>query len=240
MRRHRTYYAPPDAVNHDGTLLLPDEEWRHAVRVMRCRAGDEIAVVNGVGMWHRVRLTSRSGHGEIVESRADAGEPDRRLTVALALLKNPKRYQTFMEKAVELGASTVIPLLTERTQAQSLRPDRAQRILVAAMKQCGRSRIPELLHPQPLDAVLQGGSGQRMVVCMQQAPARMTFGEGDITILVGPEGGFTDEEITRSMEAGAIAASLSQQRLRAETAAIVAMAIAMLSPIQETGDRQRR
>ena len=238
MSQHTIYYAPPDAFKPDGTVLLPDQEWHHAVQVMRCKKGDQIVVVDGVGTWCRVRLDGQRGRGEVVESRAGFGEPDRRLTMALGLLKSRKRFRTFLEKAVELGARKIIPLVTDKAQVHSLRLDRARRVLVAAMKQCGRCRIPELLPPQPLQALIRDAGDQRMIMCLQQSPVRLVPAAGDVTILVGPEGGFTEDEIALSVAAGVVGMSLSQQRLRAETAAIAAMAIAML-PV-ETGDQQGR
>ena len=223
----------------DGTVHLPEQEWRHAVRVRRCNTGDEIEVVDGMGVCYRVRLVSLRGQGMVIESEPELGEPVRQLTIALALLKSSKRYETFLEKAVELGARRIIPLLTKRTYPTALRSGRAHRVLVAAMKQCARCRIPELLPPQSLSEVLRSGTEQQMVMCRRDAAGRLSPGDNNVTILVGPEGGFAKDEAEQAVEAGVALVSLSGQRLRAETAAIAAMALAMSPGIPETTNPQR-
>lgn len=232
-----TFYAPPSHIENS-RVVLPDDEARHAVRVLRHGPGDEIVVVDGAGGRYRVRLTEtdkRSAAGEIVAAEREVGEPSYRLRVGLGTLKNASRFETFAEKAVELGVSEIVPLVTERTERMSLKAQRMENILVAAMKQSGRSRLPTLTEPQPLADVLAASSGV-CILCHESAdpeamlPTVLSRAEDAraISVLVGPEGGFSEEEVAAAEEAGWTVASLGPRRLRAETAAIVAAAAVML------------
>lgn len=234
-----SFYAPPTAFR-DTYVTLPEDEARHVGRALRKQPGDEIVVVDGVGGWHRVVLDHvdrRTAAGRVVETQHDVGEPDYDLCVGLALLKNRSRYETFLEKAVELGVSEVVPLRTARTEKGRLKRQRAENILVAAMKQCGRSRRPHLTELQSLFDVLPHSPAERYLLCHEKADASRTLAAAlaqpsevrSLCILVGPEGGFTDDEVEAAVQAGAELVSLGPRRLRAETAAIVAAAGVMLA-----------
>ena len=232
-----TFYVPSSHFQND-RVVLPDDEARHAVRVLRHAPGDEIVVVDGAGGRYRVRLTEtdkRSAAGEVMAVEREVGEPNYRLRIGLGTLKNASRFETFAEKAVELGVSEIVPLVTERTERMSLKAQRMENILVAAMKQSGRSRLPTLAEPQPLADALAEAADLR-ILCHESAdpeamlPIVLSQAEGAsaITMLVGPEGGFSEEEVAEAEEAGWRVVSLGPRRLRAETAAIVAAAAVML------------
>ncbi|GIV59932.1 MAG: ribosomal RNA small subunit methyltransferase E [Rhodothermaceae bacterium] len=233
------HYAPPACIEGE-TVILPEEEAHHVVRVLRRRVGDEITVVDGEGGWYRVRLDEANrtrAAGTILERRQGVGEPPYDLTIGMAVLKNPGRFETFLEKAAELGVSAVVPLHTGRTEKERIKPARARRILVAAMKQCGRSRLVRLDPPQALPDLLRGASPDLGFLCHEQADPACTLdamlrryaGARRVVVLVGPEGGFTEDEVAGAREAGYHPVSLGPRRLRAETAGLVAAAAVMLA-----------
>ncbi len=233
-----TFYAPPECFV-DGRIVLPEDEARHAVRSLRHGVGDEILVVDGVGGRHRVRLTEvdkRGAEGEVTASEQGVGEPPYRLRLGLGVLKNPGRFETFAEKAVELGVSEIVPLLTERTERAKVKETRLRALLVAAMKQSGRSRLPQITSPQPLKAALEVPADGLRLLCHEAADPtasllhRLGAGDpiGSATVLVGPEGGFSDAEVAMAEAAGWEVVWLGPRRLRAETAALTAAAVFML------------
>ncbi|GIV58350.1 MAG: ribosomal RNA small subunit methyltransferase E [Rhodothermaceae bacterium] len=241
MGSHETtwFFTPPERIAGDRIALL-DEEAHHAVRVLRRRPGDELIVVDGEGGWYRMRLdrADRKGvEGRILERRHEVGEPGYRLTVGIGLLRQPARFETFLEKAVELGVSAVVPLLTERTEKVRFNEGRARRILTAAMKQCGRSRLVDLQPSRPLQAWLTERPPGVRLICHEQADPTATVmtrlagasDEDRITVLIGPEGGFAADEVARAASAGYQVVSLGPRRLRAETAGIVAATAVMLA-----------
>lgn len=232
------FFAPPSRIRGD-RVVLPDDEAHHAARVLRHQPGDEVVVVDGAGGWHRVVLDAvdrRQVAGRVVETRHGVGEPAYDLTIGMALLKNRSRFETFLEKAVELGAARVVPLVTERTERGHLKETRAHNILVAAMKQSQRCRLVELAEPAAFDDAL-GGAYDLSLLCHEQtgpdahvlaALARHPAARS-IRVWIGPEGGFSDAEVAAATAAGFIPVSLGPRRLRAETAALAAAAAVMLA-----------
>ena len=238
-----SFYAPPPS--HQGDrITLPDDEARHAARVLRKKPGDEIAVVDGEGGWFRVRLDEVGKDavaGVIVEGRREVGEPGYELVMGVALLKNASRFETFLEKAVELGVAAVVPLVTARTEKGRLKRPRAEGILTAAMKQSGRSRRVRLFEPTSLDVWFEegraSGTDVHALICHEGVGVERSIyralagrpGAPRVEVLVGPEGGFSDEEVAAAMEAGFAPVSLGPRRLRTETAALTAAAAVMLA-----------
>lgn len=239
MLETTSFYAPPECFR-DRWVTLPEEEAHHAANVLRGAAGEEVIVVDGEGGWYRVRLeTLDKNHvtGVVLEEQREVGEPSYELTIGIALLKNRRRFETFLEKAVELGVRRILPLDTERTEKQRLRMDRAERIMIAALKQTRRSRLPTLQPVQSLEEVLQTSATGISVICHEQADRSATLGhvldgrlDAPIQVLIGPEGGFSGSEIEQARRKGWQLASLGCRRLRAETAGItVAAAVQLLN-----------
>lgn len=230
------FYAPPSHVAAD-RITLPEAEARHAVKVLRMREGDEIVVVDGVGGWYRGALVEAFRDRAVVqvrETRRDVGEPARSVVLALGVLHHRDRFETAVEKAVELGAMGVLPLRTARAAPGSMREARLETILLAGMKQSMRSRLPQL-HPEAtLVDVLDAFPGAQFLIAHEAAEGVPTPAAASstparpIVVLIGPEGGFTDEEVSQAVDAGAVVVSLGPRRLRAETAALVALADLML------------
>jgi 16S rRNA (uracil1498-N3)-methyltransferase len=214
-------------------VVLPEDEVRHLRTVLRGDEGDEITVVDGTGGWYRVKishLAPEQGVGTIVEEREEVGEPDVNVTVALGLLKKRSRFETFVEKAVELGVRRIVPLRTRRTERDSIREERLRNVMVAAMKQCRRSRLPDLAAPRSHEALLAASGAELRLVCnagTDAVPIQQAVAEAapvaSALVLVGPEGGFSEAEVEEAVEAGCVSVSLGARRLRAETAGIAAL-----------------
>lgn len=227
-----TFYTPPDCFEGE-RAILPDDEARHAVKVLRKQVGDELIAVDGEGGWYRIRLEQvgqRRAAGTVLETRRGVGEPAYELVLGIGLIKSRNRFETFVEKAVELGVHSIIPLHTARTEKEGVKAERTRNIMVAAMKQCGRSRLPALSEPTALPTVLEAATAHTTLVAHEQtgaaASVRGALAEVPPTArllgLIGPEGGFTKEEVTMAEQAGGTAVSLGPRRLRAETAGIAA------------------
>lgn len=211
----------------------------HATRVLRLRPDDEIVAVDGRGGWYRVRLDytdRRNASGQILERRRDVGEPSYHLTLAVGLTKQRARFEMLLEKAAELGVGEIVPLITERTERETVRLDRLESKLVAAMKQCGRCRLIGLREPVPFGTFL-GEAKADLSLCCHEAADQENHIMGilrklpipeRIAGLIGPEGGFSQREILEAAEHDFAIVSLAPRRLRTETAAIaVAAAISL-------------
>lgn len=239
MNTETYFYAPPDAISGD-RVVLPPEEARHAVRVLRMKSGDEIVVVDGTGGWYHVVLDhvdKQHATGRIVERRQNAGEPQFRLTVGLGLLKNLNRFELFLEKAAELGVSEVVPLQTTHSENSRIKSQRAMGISIAAMKQRRRSRLVNLTDLQSFEAFVRSSTSGIRLICHEDPSVRTSIlGElsgkertNEVRVLIGPEGGFSNEELSLASEFGFRPVSLGPGRLRAETAAIVASTAVLLT-----------
>jgi 16S rRNA (uracil1498-N3)-methyltransferase len=140
-----------------------------------------------------------------------------------------KRTQTdwLVEKSTELGVARLIPVMTQRTVTERVRLDRLESIAIEAAEQCGRTRVPQIVEPTSLKRLIEELDPARHLYFADEAggePVASTFAEGPALILVGPEGGFTEEERQLVRGSGASAISLGPRILRAETAALAALA----------------
>ncbi|MGA0608210.1 16S rRNA (uracil(1498)-N(3))-methyltransferase [Phenylobacterium sp. VNQ135] len=224
-------------VPHDLTaraeLLLDESQSRYLAAVMRAKAGDELRVFNGrQGEWRALvaQVGKRAVTLQVIDpARPQAPGPD--LDLVVALVKRAP-LETIVEKAAELGARRIRPVVTERTNADHTRVDRLRAIATEASEQTGRLDVPEVLEPVKLESLIAGwDGGRRLLFCDEAGDARPALqalegASGPWAILIGPEGGFSPRE--REMLRGlpyATAATLGPRILRADTAAISALTL---------------
>ena len=198
--------------------------------VLRLGVGAELLVFDGgSGEWlARIVEAGKKRMALTVELRTREPEtiPDVRLAFAPV-----KRAQTdwLVEKATELGAAGLQPVMTQRTVAERVKLERLEAIAIEAAEQCGRTRLPEIMEPVTLKQLLTA-SDRRLYFADETGgePAAHAFAAGPATILIGPEGGFTEEERALVRAApGSMPISLGPRILRAETAALAALAAYM-------------
>jgi 16S rRNA (uracil1498-N3)-methyltransferase len=225
-------------VPHDlaagAALPLDEGQSRYLAAVMRLSVGDELLAFNGRdGEW-RARVASVGKRAVTLEAeaqaRAQATGPD--LDLLVALVKRA-RLETIVEKAAELGAARVLPVITERTNADHTRVDRLRSIAVEAAEQTGRLDVPEVLEPVKLERLIDGWEeGRKLLFCDEAGDALPALEalkggtDGPWAILIGPEGGFSPVERQRLRALDyAVPASLGPRILRADTAAIGALTL---------------
>lgn len=218
------------------TARLDAEESGHCVRVLRHRVGDEISVIDGLGSLFKCRLAvadPRGAEAEILEKVPGFGAVPYRLTMAVCPTKNIDRFEWFAEKATEFGVDAIIPLVGDHSERKVLKPERLRRILLSATKQSLKARIPALGELVSVREFLKSHSGLKLVCCcFEPEGGRKTITETiraaapgtPVTVLIGPEGDFSDDEVALAMESGWIPVSLGASRLRTETAALAAVA----------------
>ena len=198
--------------------------------VLRMKVGGELLVFDGAsGEWlARIAEAGRKRMTLIVERRTREPETIPDVWLAFAPVKRA-RIDWLVEKATELGVARLIPVTTQRTVVERLNLERLRAHIIEAAEQCGRTRLPELAEPVTLARFLQGGT--RTLYFADESggePAIKAFKPGPATILTGPEGGFSEEERAAVRTApNAIAISLGPRILRAETAALAALAAYM-------------
>jgi 16S rRNA (uracil1498-N3)-methyltransferase len=215
-------------------LALDEGQSRYLAAVMRLSPGDELLAFNGRdGEWRaRVERVGKRAVtlGVLVQERPQAQGPD--LDLIVALVKRA-RLETIVEKAAELGARRVRPVITERTNADHTRVDRLQAIAVEAAEQTGRLDVPQVMEPVKLEALIAGWeAGRALLFCDEAGDAKPALDAlagrdgGPWAILIGPEGGFSPAERARLRELSfAVPATLGPRILRADTAAISALTL---------------
>jgi 16S rRNA (uracil1498-N3)-methyltransferase len=215
------------------SIELDSKQANYLGNVLRMGIGAELLVFDGAsGEWlARVEEASKKRMTLLVERKTREAETIPDVWLAFAPVK---RTQTdwLVEKATELGVGRLVPVMTERTVAERVRLDRLGSIAIEAAEQCGRTRLPDIAEPEPLSRLLATREVERTLYFADESrdgqPAGTAFQSGAALILTGPEGGFTEAE-RQSVRAApnAIALSLGPRILRAETAALAALAAYM-------------
>jgi 16S rRNA (uracil1498-N3)-methyltransferase len=231
-----TFYAPPP-LPADGRVTLSGDQAHHAHTVCRFHKGDPITIVDGEGLAHFcevIAITSERCVCRIFKTVKNWGEPPVSVDLASGLSKSTK-FDWTCEKATELGASGVIPFLSEKSAIKLDDPAgagrkvaRYQRLVVAAMKQSLRSRLPRIADITTLPQVIAAFSSYHRVLLADatkgSAPfdraAELAFSARKILLIVGPESGFSPAELEQMCASGAVPISLGPRRLRTETAAV--------------------
>jgi 16S rRNA (uracil1498-N3)-methyltransferase len=200
--------------------------------VLRLKEGAELLIFDGLSGEWLARIADAGKKRMTLSVERRTREPEAIPDVWLAFAP-VKRNQTdwLVEKATELGAARLIPVITQRTIADRVKLERLEAITIEAAEQCGRTRLPEIDEPITLKQLLSARDGERRLYFADESggePAAASFAAGPALILTGPEGGFTDEErIAIRAASNAVAISLGPRILRAETAALASLAAFM-------------
>lgn len=215
---------------------LPAEEANHAVKVLRLKPGDLLTVTDGIGTMAKASIEDNNPKSCLirlleVETSDDSGF---RLHLAVAPTKNIARFEWFLEKATEFGLAEITPVYCDHSEREKLRTDRLMKVLVSAMKQSLKSRLPLLNEPVALDKIIQSETcpDNRFIAWVDSEPRphlKDACSPGmDALVLIGPEGDFSPGEIKLALEKGFKPVSLGKARLRTETAALASCFIVNL------------
>ena len=218
-------YPSPELPALGARIPLPPATSHHVLVVCRHPRGDVLRLFDGAGGEVEARLVGTEAGLAVVEGLGPVPSPGSagpRVVLAQALLKGAA-FEEVLRLATACGASAVQPVITRRTVARGGRPDRWARILEASARQCGRPDLPEVAPPCLLgEFVARPLPPARLVLLPGAAPC--TAPEGDRCLLVGPEGGFDDDEVEIARAAGFSPAGLGPWTLRAADAAAAALA----------------
>ncbi|MBA4335443.1 MAG: 16S rRNA (uracil(1498)-N(3))-methyltransferase [Methylobacterium sp.] len=230
--RHRLFLEP--ALTDGARLPLEREQANYLLSVLRMKQDDTVLVFNGRdGEW--LAAISVEGRKQasltlVRQTRPQPAAPD--LHYLFAPLKHA-RLDYMAQKAVEMGAGVIQPVLTRRTQVSRLNLDRMRANAVEAAEQCGILSLPEIRAERPLEAALEALEPERLLVFCDEAMAQASpvaalaqAQPGPLAVLIGPEGGFDEGERQRILaRPGTLPISLGPRILRADTAAVAALAL---------------
>lgn len=227
---NQLFYTPDI---RDGFARLDEEESRHLLSVLRRKVGDRLQLTDGRGVYYEAEISEagkRHALARILSSTPSAPERPARLHLAIAPTKQIERFEWFLEKAVEIGVDEITPLLCQRSERDTIRLDRLEKILVSAMKQSLRARLPQL---NPLTrfqkfAAATTEAQKRIAWCADEPLPHLksTLSSGiDTVIAIGPEGDFSPEEVAAALQSGFTGVGLGVARLRTETAGVLSVSI---------------
>ncbi len=222
------FYAPHLQKN-DTFYLFDKDESRHIAKVLRKRIGDILYLTNGKGLMFKAKIIDDNPKKTKVQIIEVESRPNRnyRLQIAIAPTKNNDRYEWFLEKATEIGIDTVTPLLTRYSERKHIKKERFDKILISAMKQSLQVYKPQLNDLTAFDDFLKQDFGniQKFIAYCKAGNTLISQiqPQKDTLILIGPEGGFSDTELQKAIVAGFIPVGLSDNRLRTETAGLMAV-----------------
>jgi 16S rRNA (uracil1498-N3)-methyltransferase len=235
----RRFYVTPEQIN-ESNVTLSAEESHHLARVLRLRTNDEAFVFDGQGHEYRCRVgvVEKSGTQlEIIDELKDQVESPLRLTLAQALAKGEK-FDFIVQKATELGVSSIAPIITDHTDiklsddSSARRLDRWQRISLESLKQSGRRRLVSVLTPVNVKEFIESLAASNIVLVMSERGGlsiiealKDSESDSDIVVIIGPEGGWSDGEYDLFQNHRCKLVTLGPRILRTETAAIAAVTL---------------
>jgi len=219
----------PDITENTNEFSFSKEESNHIVKVLRKNMGDTLHITNGQGWLFSAEITLANRKNCLVKIVSKSFQPKRnyQLHMAVAPTKMNDRYEWFLEKATEIGIDTITPIICDHSERKIVKTDRFEKILQSAMKQSLNCYIPKLNQSILFkDFINQDFTGNLFIAHCEESDKKSFKNElkpnSNITILIGPEGDFSVNEIKMAIENKFIPVTLGDTRLRTETAAIVA------------------
>ena len=253
MKEARYFYVP-DAAQH---RELPADECQHAIRVLRLKVGDELFLMDGVGNYYRAQVTEASSHHccyEIVENLPQERQWEGCVHLAIAPTKLMDRMEWMAEKITEIGIDELSFLDCQFSERRVVKLPRIEKIVVSAVKQSHKAWMPVVHEMTAFKTFIsQPREGRKYIAhCYEEIPRTYLFDElqnpstvnsqlstvnsqlstvnsQDVTVLVGPEGDFSIDEVRQAVEAGWQSVHLGKSRLRTETAGLSAVMMMQLS-----------
>lgn len=220
-------FYTPDILNKPE---LPEEEAQHCVRVLRLTTGDEITLTDGQGYYYKAEITAATNKRCFINIKEKIFQDPlwgNHVHIAMAPTKNMDRIEWFAEKATEIGIDELTFLNCRFSERKVVKTERVEKILISAIKQSLKARLPKLNEITEFSKFIkQDFKGQKFIAHCYGSEKYLlkdvlTKGE-DVTLLIGPEGDFSEEEVDLAIKHGFKPISLGNSRLRTETAALVA------------------
>jgi|Deesub1362A_J573_1020465.scaffolds.fasta_scaffold00013_231 16S rRNA (uracil1498-N3)-methyltransferase len=214
-------------------VKITGENARYLLSVLRCRVGDKLIVFDSEGCHYKAEIIKTGKNNlyiELKETLPPVPEPKTGIILLQGILKGQK-MDMVIQKATELGVKEIVPLITERTQIKETRKlQRWQKIAVEAARQSGRGMVPEVQKPVEVQKFFDSENAFTGFIFWEEGGVSLrdrtiSCSDKPIVVAVGPEGGFTEEEVRLAEKKGLIVATLGNRILRAETAAISAITL---------------
>jgi len=212
-------------------ITFDKEESRHIVKVLRMKDGDTFKITNGKGSFFSAEIIKANPKGCLVKILSEEVQQPLpyQLHLAVAPTKLNDRYEWFLEKATEIGISEITPIICDHSERKTIKAERYEKILQSAMKQSLKAYLPVLNEAVSYKDFINSEKSSESLKCIahceetdKKSLKAVILPNQKITIIIGPEGDFSSEEIELAKQSGFIPVTLGESRLRTETAAVVA------------------
>ena len=221
------FYLPEASL---GSINLSEEKSKHCVRVLRMTEGTKLLVTDGRGQMMEATLTlAHPKHCQLDIVKVSRGEDHWpfKIHIAVAPTKNSDRLEWFLEKATEIGIDEISLFSSEHSERRSQRHDRLEKVMISAMKQSLKSRLPKLNEMSDFEQIVKSDfKGQKFIAWISPSVTETLINAyqkgSDVLVLIGPEGDFSQLEVDLALKHGFVPVSLGKARLRTETAALAA------------------
>lgn len=226
------FYTPAINPQHP-TFMLSEEESKHAIRVLRLTEGEKIHLIDGRGGLYETEIIDphpKRTTLRVLSVKEDFGKISYEIHMAVAPTKNIDRIEWFLEKATEIGLTSYTPIICEHSERKDVKVERLEKVAIAAVKQSLKAYLPKINPAITFTKFIQESyavdytKGIAHCVDLEKKYITSTFKpNGKYLILIGPEGDFSEKEISQAIEAGFVPLSLGEARLRTETGALASV-----------------
>ncbi|MEC8839458.1 MAG: RsmE family RNA methyltransferase [Candidatus Neomarinimicrobiota bacterium] len=233
MSDFRSFFVNPNNIDNN-YFFLDETESHHLSNVVRLKIYDDIYLIDGEGIAYKAiieNISKEKVSGKITEVFPQFGEPACKINLAVGMIK-PSRMQWAIEKSTECGVDNIFPILMDRSIKRSFNLERYKTVIKSSAKQCARSRIPNINQPQSLSDWLDTQKNIPIIVFSQKSNNNifdlrdlLPAGCDKLSLIIGPEGGFSDNEISLFNNCKSIFISLGNRRLRTESAVVSGISI---------------
>jgi len=215
--------------NSDSDIILDEIDSKHLSKSLRKKMGDIIRITNGNGLEINGKIIRLGKNIKVsVTNKKQHKKADISIHVAMSPLKNPSRFEWFVEKSTEIGISEITPIITKFSEKRKINIDRLNKIVISSMKQSNQFYLPKVNPITSFDDFLKLNKDYKLIAHLKNNNSfnkKSIANKDQIVIMIGPEGGFSEEEILKASKEKVKEISFGKNRLRSETAGVFAVSI---------------
>ena len=215
--------------NSDSDIILDEIDSKHLSKSLRKKMGDIIRITNGNGLEINGKIIRLGKNIKVnVINKKQHKKADISIHVAMSPLKNPSRFEWFVEKSTEIGISEITPIITKFSEKRKINIDRLNKIVISSMKQSNQFYLPKVNPITSFDDFLKLNKDYKLIAHLKNNNSfnkKSIANKDQIVIMIGPEGGFSEEEILKASKEKVKEISFGKNRLRSETAGVFAVSI---------------
>ena len=212
----------------DNEIIVNENDSRHIIKSFRRDIGDTLNFTNGNGLLAECKIIEKGKKIKVKILKISKNKPNKvSIHVAISPLKNPSRFEWFVEKATEIGIKEITPIITKYSEKKKVNHERLERISISSLKQSNQLFKPKINSTEKFSDFIKNNSDQKIMANLKTKNilAKESINSNQICLVIGPEGGFSDDEIQEAKNNKITEISFGENRLRSETAAIYGLSI---------------